>query len=32
MVQTEEDGRLRGDAAAARQASASLLSNPIQEP
>jgi len=31
-MQIEEDVRARGGAAAARQASASLLSNAIQEP
>lgn len=31
-MQIEEEGRARGDAGAARQASASLLFNAIQEP
>lgn len=31
-MQIENDGRVRGDAAAVRQVSASLLSNATQEP
>lgn len=32
VMQIENDGRVRGDAAAVRQVSASLLSNATQEP